>query len=145
MLPLLFAGIVLLLKKAVFLGKFAIFVTGLLGVGGLSGIGQFNGINNYQPQRPHLFGQNNHHSNNGFGTFGDPTSNGYYKSDPKQVGAVQYQDVAVHEKDHPQYADQFYNYENKVTISKADNKELKSPANRSARANGYRNFVWQSN
>lgn len=148
MLPLVFAGIVLLLKKAVFLGKFAIFVTGLLGAGGLSGIGQFSGINNYfQPQRPFLFGGQSHHvPNNGLGTFGDGITNGYYKSDLKSIASspVHYHESTVTEKEPPQYADQFYNYETKTTITKPENKEPKNPGNRSARANSYRNFAWQS-
>lgn len=138
-----------------FLGKFAVFVTGLLGVGGLSsGIGQFSGINNYQPQRPFQFGQHHYHQqqqpSNGFGTFGDGISNGYYKSDLKTIDSIQFSDAATaataNEKEPPShYADQFYNYENKATISKPENNEPKNPGNRSARANSYRNFVWQSN
>lgn len=129
------------------------FVTGLLGVGGLSsGLGQFSGINNYQPQRPFLFGQQNHQPSHGFGSFGDGISSGYYKSDLKTLDSIQFQDVVAgtqsttaSEKEPSHYADQFYNYENKATISKPENKEPKNPGNRSARANSYRNFVWQSN
>lgn len=146
MLPLLFAGIVLILKKAVFLGKLAIFVTGLLGAGGLSGLGQFSGVNNYfQPQRPFLYGGHTQHGpGNGLGTFGDGITNGYYKSDLKSIGSapVHYQQPA--DKEPPQYADQFYNYDTKTTIAKPENKEPKNPATRSARANSYRNFAWQS-
>lgn len=152
-LPLLFAGIILLLKKAVFLGKFAMFITGLLGFGNLLSIGQFGGVNSFssyfqQPNRP--FGGHHH------GPFGDPIaggglgggglSGGYYKSSGHGA-PITFHEFATTEKD-LQYADQFYNFEKKVLQNKAEKtleKESKqSTTEQSGRANAYRNFVWQS-
>lgn len=143
-LPLLFAGILLLLKKAAFLGKFAMFITGLLGFGNLLSLGQFSGINNYhqhhhQPHRPFGFGGNHH------GTFGDSLSGGYYKTAPNKQ--IAYHEFATTESD-PAYADQFYNYERKILQNKSDKTIEKgtklTSTERSARAASYRNFVWQS-
>lgn len=141
-LPLLFAGILLLLKKAVFLGKFAMFITGLLGFGNLLSLGQFGGINNqhhHHSHRPFGFGGNHH------GTFGDSLSGGYYKSTPNSQ--IAYHEFATTDSD-PAYADQFYNYEKKLLQNKSDKtieKETKlTSTERSARAESYRNFVWQS-
>lgn len=152
-LPLLFAGIILLLKKAVFLGKFAMFITGLLGFGNLLSIGQFSGVNNYQqPYRPFGFGggNNHHHGGGGFGSLSDSygsggaLSGGYYKSAGTPVA---FNEFVTTEKD-PQFADQFYNYEKKTLQMKSDKtfeKEPKLPtAEQSGRSNTYRNFVWQS-
>lgn len=163
-LPLLFAGIILLLKKAVFLGKFAMFITGLLGVGGILQAGQFSGINSFQqPNRPFGFGGfgggggsggglgglgsglGGLGGNNQFGTFGDSSlSGGYYKSSPgANIGIHEF---ATTEKD-PQFIDQFYNYEKKLLQNKSDkslDKEPKLSTERTARANTYRNFVWQA-
>ncbi|XP_055300437.1 uncharacterized protein LOC129567496 [Sitodiplosis mosellana] len=153
-LPLLFAGIILLLKKAVFLGKFAMFITGVLGFGNLLSIGQFNGVN-YQPNRPFGFGNggfgggfgsHNHHSS--FGPLSDThgsggLSGGYYKS-----GApISFNEFVTTEKD-PPFADQFYNFEKKMLSNKSDksfDKDTKLPiAEQSGRSNTQRNFVWQS-
>lgn len=122
------------------------FITGLLGIGGLTSFGQFNGINGInginQSNRPFFLG--NQQQNNGYGTFGDTGFNGgYYKSDHKSVN---FNEFATTEKE-PQYVDQFYNYEKKVLQSKSEkqfDKEPKILDERSARANTYRNFVWQS-
>lgn len=148
-LPLLFAGIILLLKKAVFLGKFAMFITGLLGFGNLLSIGQFGGINSFYPQPHRPFGFGGQHHNHGFGTFGDSIgggglSGGYYKSSP----SITFNEFATTEKD-PQFTDQFYNFEKKILQNKSEKvfeKENKTPAPEQAgRANTYRNFVWQTN
>lgn len=148
-LPLLFAGIILLLKKAVFLGKFAMFITGLLGVGNVLSLGQFGGVNNFNyPNRP--FG-----GNRPFGTFGDSfgsaglggggggLSGGYYKS---SGGApITFNEFVTTEKD-PPYVDQFYNFEKKFLQNKSEKveKEPKASTEQSARSNSYRNFKWQS-
>lgn len=145
-LPLLFAGIILLLKKAVFLGKFAMFITGLLGVGNALSLGQFGGINSFhQPNRP--FG-----GNRPFGTFGDSFGNGglngglsggYYKSTGS--APITFNEFAITEKD-PQYVDQFYNFEKKFLQNKSEKveKEPKVSTEQSERLNSYRNFKWQS-
>lgn len=162
-LPLLFAGIILLLKKAVFLGKFAMFITGLLGFGNLLSIGQFGGINSYQqPHRPFGGGigggiGGHHHGSGGgggggFGSLSDSfggggLSGGYYKSG----ASVAYNEFATTEKE-PQFADQFYNFEKKIlqnksekTFTNVNEKETKIPTpEQSGRSNSYRNFVWQS-
>lgn len=144
-LPLLFAGIILLLKKAVFLGKFAMFITGLLGFGNVLSLGQFGGVNSfYQPNRP--FG-----GNRPFGTFGDSfggvggggLSGGYYKSTGS--APITFNEFATTEKD-PQYVDQFYNFEKKYLQNKSEkvDKEQKMPSDQTSRSNSYRNFKWQS-
>lgn len=154
-LPLLFAGIIILLKKAVFLGKFAMFITGLLGFGNLFSFGQFGGVNSFfQPplvNRP--FGNHHHHGPfadqfgggvGGGGVAGGGLSGGYYKS----ASPITFHEFATTEKE-LQYADQFYNFEKKMIQNKSEknhDKEAK-PANadESGRSNTYRNFVWQSN
>lgn len=151
-LPLLFAGIILLLKKAVFLGKFAMFITGVLGFGNLLSIGQFNGVN-YQPNRPFgfgggSFGSHHHHSN--FGPLSDShgsggLSGGYYKS---SGAPISFNEFVTTEKD-PQFADQFYNFEKKMLANKADksfDKDAKLPVAEQSvgRSNTQRNFVWQT-
>lgn len=155
-LPLIFAGIILLLKKAVFLGKFAMFITGVLGFGNLLSIGQFSGVNQYQqPNRPFgsfgSFGGGHHQHGGGLGSLSDSfgsggLSGGYYKSG---VSAA-FNEFATTEKE-PQFADQFYNFEKKILQNKsekilsANEKETKLPLTEQAgRSNSYRNFVWQS-
>ena len=156
-LPLLFAGIILLLKKAVFLGKFAMFITGVLGFGNLLSIGQFNGVN-YQPNRPFGFGGGgggfgSHHQHGSFGPLSDShgslggggLSGGYYKS---SGAPISFNEFVTTEKD-PQFADQFYNFEKKMLANKADksfDKDAKLPiAEQSVgRSNTQRNFVWQT-
>lgn len=150
-LPLLFAGIILLLKKAVFLGKFAMFVTGILGFGNLLSIGQFGGINNYLPHRPGGFGGggggSHHHQHGSFDTaFGSGgLSGGYYKASGVPVTFNEF----VNTENDPQYADQFYNFEKKFLQNKSEKifeKDQKLPiVEESGRANTHRNFVWQSN
>lgn len=160
-LPLLFAGIILLLKKAVFLGKFAMFITGVLGFGNLLSIGQFNGVN-YQPNRPFGgfggfgggglgggFGGGGAHHHGGFGPLSDSyggggLSGGYYKS---SGAPISFNDFVTTEKD-PQFADQFYNFEKKMLSNKSDKsfeKDSKLPiTEQSGRSNTQRNFVWQT-
>lgn len=150
-LPLLFAGIILLLKKALFLGKFAIFVTGMLGFSNLfSSVGQFGGVNSiYQaPYRPysHQYGGIGD-SFVGDGGIGGGLTGGYYKS-ASPSAPIQFQEFATTEKE-LQYADQFYNFEKKLLQNKATEKlfekDQKLQTNeQSGQANSYRNFVWQS-
>lgn len=156
-LPLIFAGIILLLKKAIFLGKFAMFVTGLLGFGNFFSVGQFSGVNSINPTGYRPFG-------NQYVPLGDPLlgggstlggpgiggglSGGYYKSAPPSA-PIAYHDFATTEKEELQYADQFYNFEKKLLQNKATEKsrekEPKPQASEQAgQANTYRNFVWQS-
>lgn len=148
-LPLLFAGILLLLKKAVFLGKFALFITGLLGFGGLLTFGQFGGLNQqYQPHRP-FHGHGN--GGGGLGSFGgfgqqDSLSAGYYKSGEQNVA-----NFAAFERD-PLFADSFYDYEKKLLQNKSDklfDKEPKQPptvttTKPTPRSKSYRSFIWET-
>lgn len=149
-LPLLFAGIILLLKKALFLGKFALFITGLLGFGGLLTFGQFGGVNyGHHPHRP-FGGHGAGGGGGGLGTFGgfgqhDSISGGYYKS------VEQNAHLASTERD-PLYADTFYDFEKKLLQNKSDklfDKEPKVPSTpitteSSARTKSYRSFVWEA-
>lgn len=158
-LPLLFAGIILLLKKAVFLGKFAMFITGLLGFGNILSIGQFGGVNSY-PHRPGggfggFGGLGGLGGNRPFGAFGDSfggagggggvggLSGGYYKSSGS--APIAFNEFVTTEKD-PQYVDQFYNFEKKYLQNKSEkiDKEPKTSTEQSSRSNSYRNFKWQS-
>lgn len=161
-LPLLFAGIILLLKKAVFLSKFAVFITGLLGFGNLLSLGQFNGVN--QSNRPFggggfgsggfgngVFGGGLGGNNQGgFGSLSDTfggggggggLSGGYYKSSGAPIS------FATTEKD-PLFDDQFYNFEKKMLSNKSEKSFEKDPKlpiiEQSGRSNTNRNFVWQS-
>lgn len=140
-MPLIFAGLLLLLKKAAFLGKLALFVSGLLGFSGLFSIGDFSGVNHHHHHRPPFFG-----SSGGLGGGGvhfgdhhhDTLSGGYYKSNVFEY--------ATTEKD-PQFADTFYNYEKKLLQNKSDkifDKEPKTTTEQTARANSYRSFVWKT-
>lgn len=159
-LPLLFAGILLLLKKAVFLGKFALFITGILGFGNLFSVGQFGGINSFFPTPFRPFG--NHHGplgdsfgggiggvgGIGGGGGGGGLTGGYYKS-ASPSAPITFHEFATTEKD-LQFADQFYNFEKKILQNKSTEKSFeKEPQTQmdkqSGRANTYRNFVWQSN
>lgn len=151
-LPLLFAGIILLLKKALYLGKFAMFITGLLGVENLFSFGQFGqfgGVNSFFNQPPIL---NRPFVGNPHGPYGDQfggthgLTGGYYKSSNLN------EPTALHEfpttdKD-LQFADQFYNFEKKMLKNKVDknhDKEVKTTlTGQNGRSNTYRNFVWQS-
>lgn len=155
-LPLIFAGILLLLKKAVFLGKFALFITGLLGFGNLFSFGQFGGINSFYPTPFRPFG-NQHGPLGDFvggvggagigGGGGGGLSGGYYKS-ASPSAPIAFHDFETTEKE-LQFADQFYNFEKKIlqnkSTEKSFEKEPKAPTTeQTGRANTYRNFVWQS-
>lgn len=127
------------------MGKFALFITGLLGFGGfLTTFGQFGGVN-HQPHRPFGFGQHGG-IGGGLGSFGsqhDPISGGYYKA-----ATQHFHEFATTEKD-PQFVDSFYNYEKKIMQNKSDklfDKEPKvvTPTDQTTRANSYRSFVWQT-
>lgn len=126
------------MKKAAFLGKLAIFITGLLGFGGLFSFGQFGGLNNHHHHhRPPFFGSSG--SGVSFGDHHDTLSGGYYKS-----GNIF--EFATTEKD-PQFDDTFYNYEKKLLQNKSDklfDKEPKTTTEQTARANSYRSFVWKT-
>lgn len=156
-LPLLFAGIILLLKKAVFLAKIAMFVTGILGFGGLFSLGQFGGVNQHQHVHRPFGGHGGLGGGGGgfgshFGGLGgaglgqnDPgVSGGYYKNyDPH------FHEFATTEGD-PLYSDQFYNYEKKQIQSKADKVFDKEPkaattaASVQPRVNSQRSFGWKT-
>lgn len=153
-LPLLFAGIILILKKAVFLGKFALFITGLLGFGNLFSVGQFGGVNSFYPTPFRPFG--NHHGPlgdsilggvGGVGGGGGGLSGGYYKS-ASPSAPITFHDFATTEKE-LQYADQFYNFEKKMLLNKSTEKSLDKESKAqttepTGRAITYRNFVWQT-
>lgn len=162
-LPLLFAGIILLLKKAVFLGKFALFITGLLGFGNLFSFGQFGGVNSFYPTPFRPFGNQPGPLGplgdsfvggpggiggiGGVGGGGLGGGGGYYKS-ASPSASITFHEFATTEKELP-YADQFYNFEKKIlhnkSAEKSLEKEAKEPINeQSGRASTYRNFVWQS-
>lgn len=131
-----------------FLGKFALFISGLLGFGGLLTLGQFGGVNyNHHPHRP--FG--GHGAGGGLGTFGgfgqhDSISGGYYKSVEENNPFS-----ATTETD-PLYADTFYDYEKKLLQNKSDklfDKEPKMPttpliAETTARTKSFRSFAWEA-
>lgn len=146
----------LLLKKAMFLGKFAMFITGLLGFGNLLSLGgQFGGFGGLggigvQPNRPFgggfggggLGSFGNHHHQGGFN---DGLGGGYYKH--SGGNPVTFNEFSLSEKD-PQYADQFYNYEKKLLQTKSDKLFEKDPktatSEQPGRANSQRSFVWQA-
>lgn len=147
-LPLIFAGIILLLKKAVFLGKFAMFISGILGLGGLFSFGQFSGIG---VQRPPIFGGGiGSHGGPGFGIHHDSLSGGYFKGDDSFKSLNNFYELATTEQE-PTYLDTFYNYEKKILqekSSKVFDKEPKVPEEQtpasSSRSNSYRSFAWKT-
>lgn len=150
-LPLLFAGILLLLKKAVFLGKFALFITGLLGFGNLLSFGQFGGVNSFYPTPFRPFGGHGPLGDSfvggpgGIGGVGGGGVGGYYKS-ASSSAPITFHEFATTEKELP-YADQFYNFEKKIlhnkSTEKSFEKEAKEPINEQS-GRTYRNFVWQT-
>lgn len=159
-LPLFFAGIILLCKKAAFLGKIALFVTGLLGygsafslgglaggfTGGLGGLGGFGGgvggVPFFDGIRPvHDTVSVSGVSGVGGGYHPDLLGpGGYYKSEDVKraensvTAQPNKQDVLV---------DHFYNFEKKVLLQDRNSKLYEKELD--AEGRGYRNFAWKTN
>lgn len=165
-LPLIFAGIILLCKKAALLGKFALFISGLLGFGSLFSLGNFGGFGGgigsafgnafgggFQGVRPHLgphrpqfFGDNVDVGVNTGISAGqhDPLSGGYYKSDDKRIAATK-PITPIHENAQELINDNFYDYEKQVLLQDRNTKLYEKDAAGSTQErspNVYRNFAW---
>lgn len=154
--PLIFAAIILLCKKAAFLGKFALFITGLLGfgslfslnglAGGLSGLGGGfggglgGGLGSFG-HKP-IFSDGIVHNDHG------TLSGGYYKIDNPN----EYRKVPQHANSDPrkeELVDNFYDYEKKVLLTDRNNpfkKEFKFKANEEQQQQQpeYRAFTWKT-
>lgn len=166
-LPLFFAGIILLCKKAAFLGKIALFVFGLLGygsafsLGGLtSGFGGFGGgyggggVGGFQ--RP-IFdsisvsnignGPINHDYPGASGGAGIGLGGGGYyrteRADKKKVENT-LPLLAAQTEQEELLNDHFYNYEKKVLLQDRNTKLYEKDLEADDRS-GYRNFAWKTN
>lgn len=139
--PLIFAAIIFLCKKAAFLGKFALFITGLLGfgslfslnglAGGFSGLG--GGLGNFG-HRP-VFSDGVVH--NDYGTL----SGGYYKADSSNEYRKQ------NDPRKEELVDNFYDYDKKVLLNDRNNpfkKEFKFKTNEDLQQPEYRAFTWKT-
>lgn len=149
-MPLIFAAIILLCKKAAFLGKFALFITGLLGFGSLfsglaGGFGGFGGgglggglgggsFVNHKP----IFGDGVVHHDYG------SLSGGYYKIDnPNEYRKQQ----ASSDPRKEEVVDNFYDYEKKVLLTDRNNpfkKEFKFKTSEDQQQPEYRAFTWKT-
>lgn len=153
----------MLCKKAAFLGKIALFISGLLGYGGIFSLGALGGGN--------LFGGGGgHHGHRPIfndGIFGggpiplsDPqhenyplSGGGYYKSEIRNqvVQPNTASSVATTVTDKVLLNDNFYNYEKKVLFqdrhSKLYEKEMENEDKliNLTPSIGYRSFAWKTN
>lgn len=166
-LPLIFAGIILLCKKAALLGKFALFISGLLGFGSIFSMANFGGFgggfggggggggflnglgggfHGVRPHRPHFFADNvDVGVNTGLGSGQhDPLSGGYFKSDDKRLAAKPI--TPIHETTQDEINDNFYDYEKKVLLqdrnTKLFEKDAAASSTQERSPNIYRNFAW---
>lgn len=148
-MPLIFAAIILLCKKAAFLGKFALFITGLLGfgslfslnglAGGFSGLGGGlgGGVGGFGGHKP-IFGDGIVH--NDYGSL----SGGYYKIDNPN----EYRKQQAHtDPRKEELVDTFYDYEKKVLNDRNNpfiKKEFKFKTNDDQQQPEYRAFTWKT-
>lgn len=142
--PLIFAAIILLCKKAAFLGKFALFITGLLGfgslfslnglTGGFSGLG--GGLGSFGGHKP-IFGDGIVHHDYG------SLSGGYYKvENPNEYRKQQ----ATNDPRNEELVDNFYDYEKKVLLNDRNNpfkKDFKFKTTEDQQPE-YRAFTWKT-
>lgn len=159
-LPLFFAGIILLCKKAAFLGKIALFVSGLFGYGSVfslgslfglgsgigGGLGAYGGGGGY-------YGVNRPIVHDGLsGGYPDILAGpgGYYKTQDirrEQTAAASQPDPPPTPTS-PPIIDTFYDFEKKLQLqdrnSKLYEKDLDG-ADSNHNRNGYRTFVWNTN
>lgn len=169
-LPLFFAGIILLCKKAAFLGKIALFIFGLFGygsafsLGGLFGSGGLGGgygggygggFGGGIGQRP-IFdtvsvssvgnGPIHHDYPGASGGAGVGISGGGYyraeRADKKKIENVL--PLLEAQTEQQLLNDQFYNYERKVLLQDRNSKLYEKDLDADDR-NGYRSFAWKTN
>lgn len=129
LLPLILGAIILISKKAAFLSKLALFITGLFGAGGLYSLG-------------------------GFGGLGDHSYAHSYGYRPVFADAVHHHQVAspykVFDTNTPRdeaFEDSFYEYEKQQLLkdraARLYERELDHDKHTKYRSN-QRNFVWQT-
>lgn len=143
----MFAALILLSKKALLLGKFALFLSGLFGFSGLFGLGGLGGFGGFggggghhSDHKPHYGGGGyGHHDYNG----GSGLSGGYYRDENKMMGDGNVEQTTS-------LIDKFYEYEkklshrnNKIYERELDDVLPESTAS-SNNQNSYRNFAWQT-
>lgn len=142
LLPLVFAALIILSKKALLLGKFALFLSGIFGFSGLfglGGLGGFGGGGHHHDNKPHYGGGGyGHHDYNG----GSGLSGGYYRDENKMMSESNVEQTTS-------LIDKFYEYEKKLSHrnNKIYERELDDvvPENTaSTNQNSYRNFAWQT-
>lgn len=161
-LPLFFGGIILLCKKAAFLAKIALYVSGLVGfgsafsLGGLAGGGGFGGLGGYGGYGG--YGVNGY-GGGGFGTGAvvrpphhlndlEAEVGGYYKRrHEKQLstgGNLQSAALAITQPPQDEFNDNFYEFEKKVLLQDRHRGSIET-VEKPESSNGYRTFVWKSN
>lgn len=164
-LPLFFAGIILLCKKAAFLGKIALFVSGLLGygsafslgglagglTGGLGGLGGFGGgfgggvggVPFFDGIRPVHDTVSVSGVNGGGGGYHPDLlgPGGYYKSE--DLKRVENSVTVQPPNEQDVLVDHFYNFEKKVLLQDRNSKLYEKELD--AEGRGYRNFAWKTN
>lgn len=132
LVPLVIAAFIFLAKKAAFVGKIALFLSGLLGSAGLFSPGFINPIGHgsyggygYRPSNHHHHG--GHHDYSDYG---------------------QYKNTDFQDKNKQQLIDNFYEYEKKlnpIDPTKLYERESRlDDVGTSAKQIGYRNFAWQT-
>lgn len=157
LLPLVIGGMILLSKKALFLGKIALFLSSIFGFGSIFSLGSLfggggGGHGFGYDQRPYGGGggsgygggggyhqtpyENNNNNNNNHND-NSHLSSGYYKIHE------QVQEVTEKQPIH----DPFYDYERKVLLRDRGAKLYERDLNEENLAennNGYRNFAWKT-
>lgn len=146
--PLIFAAIILLCKKAAFLGKFALFITGLLGFGSLFSLnglaGGFGGLGGGLGGYGHKPILSDGIIHNDYGSL----SGGYYKIDnPNEYRKTQQASTDPRKEE---LVDHFYEYDKKVLLNDQNNnnnrfkKEFKFTTNDNQQQPEYRAFTWKT-
>jgi len=157
LIPLVFAGIILLSKKALFLGKIALFLSSIFGYGGLLSFGGIGsgfgggygsggfgngGYNHHYHHKPHFGG------GGGGGSFGG-NNYGYvpqefYKNE-NHDGTVYQQPAEVTEN--IPLLDKFYDYEKQYLLQDKlfeRNSQTPRKSERSSNRDEFRSFAWKT-
>lgn len=158
-LPLFFAGIILLCKKAAFLGKIALFVSGLFGYGSAFSLGSLFGFGTGGAAGGWYGGGPGYYGGGGGGinrpVVHDGISGGYPDILAGPGGYYKAQDI---KRDHsapssvadppppaPSINDNFYDFEKKIQLQDRNTKLYEKDLDAESSRNGYRTFVWNTN
>lgn len=139
---------ILLSKKALLLGKFALFLSGLFGFSGLFGLGGLGGFGGFggggghhYDNKPHYGGGGGGYGHHDYNGGGSGLSGGYYRDENKMMSDSNVEQTTS-------LIDKFYEYEKKLSHrnNKIYERELDDvPETASTNnQNSYRNFAWQT-